>query len=400
MKYVTVFLIILCIFAFFIFLNILKPVISVSAESQQNDASSIEEELAEGVDEILSGLDFSDIDDVITDLGFDIFDGKSFKQYVEAVINGDEELNIDSVWALFKELLADGIKSVLSPLMIVLCVCLLCVVFQNLQANKVGGVQDVVYLICFSVVVIIVSVLLSKIIKQSLLGVEKMQNIMNVVFPVLLVLMSAMGGSVSVQAYTPLIAILSKIISNVFIYVLLPLFNVCLVFSIIGQISKNIKLDKFTKFLKTLFKWIIGSVSTVFIGYLTIKGFTAGVTDGIGLKATKYAIKNYVPLLGGYISEGFELVKAGSLIVKNAVGFSSCIIVFAVCLFPVLSVAICELGLKLVASVVELLGGVKTANLLTSISDSLKMLVAIIVGVAVMYFLTIYLITCTVSNII
>lgn len=262
------------------------------------------------------------------------------------------------------------------------------------------GASEVVYLICFSVVVIIVSVLISKLVSNAKDSVVQMQKSMNAIFPILLSLMTAMGGTISVSAYTPLVLVLSNIVSNVFVYVLFPLFSLSLVISIIGHISSNTKLNKFNLFLKSLFKWILGVVCAVFMGYLTIKGFTAGSSDGISMKATKFAIKNYVPLLGGYISEGFEIVKAGSLVVKNAVGFVAVLVVAFLCLMPVLSIAICELALKLLAGILEPVGATKTSGLLSSISDSLRLLVSIVVGVAVLYFLTIYLLTCTVANII
>jgi len=164
------------------------------------------------------------------------------------------------------------------------------------------------------------------------------------------------------------------------------------------NLSANV-VTKLNGFIKSLFKWIIGTVFAVFMGYLSIKGFTAGTSDGISIKATKYAIKNYIPMLGGYISDGFELVKAGSLIVKNAIGFAGVIIIFFTSISPIILIGISQLGLKLISGILEPMGNTKTASLLESISDSLKLLLVVVVGVVIMFFLTIYLMTVTASNI-
>lgn len=398
-KTCIIFAIIITIFAFFILMNIKNVNYFASAENNTKKEESVEKDLEDATNDVLSDVDFSDLEEVLAGLDFEIFDGRTFKQFVKDVINGKEEFTLSSMFEIFKVVLMQNIKNIVSPLLIVFCVALLSVLFSNLSSNKNGGAGDVINLICFSVIVIIVSVLISKLIVVSKNSLSQMQNSMNAIFPILLVLMSGMGGVISAKAYTPLVTILSNIISNVFVYFLLPLFSLSLVFSIVGHISPNTKLDKMNSFLKSLFKWTIGLVCALFMGYLAIKGFTAGSSDGISIKAAKYAIKNYVPILGGYISEGFELVKAGSLIVKNAVGFVGILMLVCTALFPVVAVAVCELFLKLVAGVLQPVGGTKTAGLLGSIADSLKLLSSIIIGVAMMYFLTIYLVTCTVLNI-
>lgn len=396
----AIFTYILVIFAVLFKMNIFKSNIFIAAEPVTNSEKTVEEELSQSTSEVLDDIDFSELEDLVSCIEFDFFNGKTFKQYVKDVIDGKEDFDISDFFQIIKALILKNIKSIISPLLIVLCVALLCVLFSNMQSGKISQQLEIVYLICFSVVVIIVSVIISKLVFNSKNGIVKMQKNMNAIFPILLLLMSNMGGAISAKAYTPLVSVLSNIISNIFVYFLLPLFSLSLVLSIISHISSNTKLNKLNGFIKSLFKWVIGSVCAVFMGYLAIKGFTAGASDGISIKATKYAIKNYVPILGGYISEGFELVKAGSMIVKNAIGFVGSLVILFISLLPILSIAICELGLKLISGILEPVGATKTANLLDSISGSLKLLSAIVIGVAVMYFLTIYLITCTAVNII
>lgn len=399
-KVIVVFLCFCVGFAFLFSVTNLKTKNIAIAENQKSENEITEEDLKDATNDVLDEIDFSSLDEIVDELDASLFNGKSFKQYVSDVVNGKEDFDISTFFTFLKLVLKNNLKSIFAPLSIVLCVSLLCVLFKNLHSSNIKGVEEVIYLVCFSVVVIIVSSIISNLIVDANESILHMQKSMNAIFPILLSLMTAIGGVVSVRAYTPLVLVLSNIVSNVFVYVLLPLFSLSLVLSIIGHISSNTKLGKFNSFLKSLFKWIVGVVCSVFIGYLTLKGFTAGVSDGISLKATKFAIKNYVPLLGGYISEGFELVKAGSLIVKNAIGFVGVLVVVFLCLLPILSIAVCELSLKLLAGVLEPVGASRTSSLLSSISECLKMLVSLVVGVAVLYFLTIYLLTCSVANLV
>ena len=389
-------------FAFLFNMRNFRNVNFAFAEESSSQASDIEKELENSTNEVLDRLDLEELSEAFgwTQENTNLFGGKSLKQFILDVIGGEEEFDLNTFFNFIKEVLRMNVKNILSPILLIFVVGLLCTLFNSMRTNKMGGVGDVVYLVCFSIVVIIASVLISKLIISSKEAIERMQKQMNAIFPVLLILMTSMGGEISARAYTPIVAVLSNIISNIFCYVLLPLFSISLVLSILGHVSSNTKLGKLNNFIKSLFKWIIGSVFAIFMGYLSIKGFTAGASDGISVKATKYAIKNYIPMLGGYISEGFELVKAGSFIVKNAIGFVGILLLLATVLLPILAIAVSELSLKLLAGILEPVGENKTASLLESIAGSLKLLSVVVIGVALMYFLTIYLMTCSVANVI
>lgn len=393
----SVFIFIFLIFAFFNFLPNLNKCYKHIAVAEN---SVSEEDLSDSVEEVLNNIDFSEIELMLNevDIDFNLFNGYSFKDYVSLIIKGEETLNINSFFNVLFSGLKVGIKSILTPLLCILIIVLLCNIFNNVRANKISGVSEIIYFICFALIIIIISSLLAGVISKSKIGIQSVQKQMNAVFPILLTLISTMGGIVSVKAYTPMLAFLSSIISNVFVYVLLPLFSISLILSIIGNLSENTKLTKLNGFIHSLYKWIIGVVFAVFMGFLSLKGITAGSSDGISIKATKYAIKNYIPILGGYISEGFELIKAGSMLVKNALGFSSIILLFASILAPIVSVAILQLGLKLLSGIIEPIGDKRSSTLIYSIANSLKLLVALLVGVALMYFLTVFLIICSASN--
>ena len=112
----------------------------------------------------------------------------------------------------------------------------------------------------------------------------------------------------------------------------------------------------------------------------------------------RYAIKNYIPMLGGYISEGFELVKAVGILIKNATGGVGIVLLFFDILSPLIMLAIFELGLKFVSGIIEGVGDKKSAKLLFDVAGSLRLLVVVLIGVGLMYFLTIFLLLCSASN--
>ena len=218
---------------------------------------------------------------------------------------------------------------------------------------------------------------------------------MEVVFPLLLTIMTAIGGTMSVSIYQPAVALLSSAIMHIFTSVLMPIFIFSIVFTIISNLTSTVKLEKFTKFFQSTFKWIIGGIFTVFMAFLSIQGITASTYDGVSIRTAKYAIRSYVPILGGYLSEGFDVIMASSVLIKNAIGASGLLLMFSSIISPIVKIVVFILVLKLAAAILEPLTDVRISDFIYSVSKSLSMLIVMILGVAFMYLITVGLIMCT-----
>ena len=58
---------------------------------------------------------------------------------------------------------------------------------------------------------------------------------------------------------------------------------------------------------------------------------------GLNIKptqTTKYTIKSYIPIMGGYLSEGMDLILASSLLIKNSLGLVGVMLLITTILSP------------------------------------------------------------------
>ena len=124
---------------------------------------------------------------------------------------------------------------------------------------------------------------------------------------------------------------------------------------------------------------------------MTVQGITSASIDGISLRATKYAISNSIPLIGGFLRDGFDIVIAGSVLIKNAVGIIGLFSLFFIVLSPVLTICVVSLLFRLVASLVEPIGDVRISDFCTSISSGISYLIVCILMVGFMLFITVLL---------
>ena len=215
-----------------------------------------------------------------------------------------------------------------------------------------------------------------------------------------MLLMNGAGASITVKAYQPLVLFLSNVVSNIFSKVLLPIVITIFVLSLVDNLSPQTKVKNLIDFFTSGFKWIIGIVFTIYMAFMAIQGITASSADGISIKTAKYAIKNYIPMLGGYISDGFEVARVGSVIIKNAIGFSGIIFLIITIISPIIFIGILQLALKLIAALAEPIADGRSTGLLSSVSKSLSLLITVVIGVAVMYFIIIFLLMCSVSGVV
>lgn len=366
------------------------------------DNSDIEQELSNQVQEDLNNIDFSELEvvlnEIVTNSSVSIFEEFSFSELVTQIISGNFVADFGSIINGIWQGVVEGFKTSFVPLLIVIVITLLYVLYSTLVPGRGGeSVKGVIRLICLGAIVVILVGLGGKVITDCGKVISSMQTQMNAVFPILLTLMTTIGGVVSVKAYQPTVLFLSNTISNIFSTILLPVFTCVLLISVVNNFSSKRNLSKLQGFLKSFFKWVIGSIFAIYMSILSFQGITAGSSDGISIKATKYALKNYIPYLGGYVSDGFELVKASGILIKNSVGFAALLLMLASVIAPIITIAVFSLTLKLVAGIIEPLGDDKVCGFIENFASCFKMLSAIVIGIALMYFLTLLMMICTVN---
>ena len=363
------------------------------------DNSNAEQELSNAVGGQLDSLNLSELETYLNSLTGDeknIFGNMSFKDKLRGVINGDFSIGYDSFFAAILSLVFKQILNFVPAFLTIIAITVLYSVLNSARSKTAsGGVGKIIHFACISVIAVITMAVITQLILVTRNTVSSMQKQMNMIFPVLLTIMTALGGTASVAVYQPAVAVLAQAVAGIMVNVILPIFIFTMVFNILGNLTDTVKLGKLSDFLGGVSKWIIGIVFTVFTAFLSVQGITAGAHDKVSVRTAKYAISRYVPLIGGYLSEGFNLIMAGSVLIKNAVGFLGVLLLLITVLSPVLTILVFSLGLKLCGAVLEPLADSKISSFLTAAGKSLSMLIVIILAVAFMYFITLMLVICT-----
>ena len=372
---------------------ILVLIASIPSVYCADDNNSIASDLENSVYESLGGIDFGGLDECIQELNKDsqaIFGGDSFFDKVTALINGEFSTDTTSFFSAILSLFFGEIAGFLPMLCIIIAITILCSLVGNIRSDvgseSVGRIVDFV---CYGIVIVIVSGCVFSLLGEVGQAIAAIKKQMDIIFPILLTLVASVGGTVTVGMFQPSLALFSNIIIQIFNFVLVPLFTFMFVFSVVGNMTNSVSLNKFNATFRSIFKWVAGICFSIFMGVVMVQGVVAGNFDNVSIRATKFALKSYVPILGGYLSDGFNIVMASSVLIKNAIGGVGIFLALSLIVVPIIKIAILGLGLKLTAAILEPMTKSKISDFLMNVSKNVNMLVVIIAGVGFMYIVSI-----------
>ena len=368
-----------------------------------NATVEISEDLNNSIIDELNEIDFSDLNGVIEEFqnnSTNIFSIDNIKSKIYSIISGENAVSYSSFFASLFSIFVELIVKYLPMLSLIVAIGVISNLLNGIKSKfNEKSTSGLIHLVCFLAVVVLTIGMISSISEMSVSSIKAMVSQMNAIFPILLTLMIGIGATASAGVFQPIVAIISTYVADFFTYLILPLFTMSFVFGIINNLSDNIKLDKFNSFISSLFKWCVGLVFTLFFAVFTIQGISAGTFDSLSVRTTKYTIKSYIPIMGGYLSDGMDLILSSTILIKNAVGLIGLLMIISTIISPLLEIVVFSLLLKLVSAILQPMGNNKTSNFLMSTSKSITMLSSCIIAVGFMYLISVGLVMMT-SNVV
>lgn len=351
------------------------------------------------VDEVLDSLDTSQVDKLLDELGSDelsVFGFGNIKDKLLSLASGGEGIDFTDFLGYVVSIFGTKLNNFVPFIVSLLTICILFSLLSSIKGRFASkSTETIVRLACISLVMVIVFAQILNLVDESKSLIYSLKSQMDGFFPVLLTLMTAIGSAQSAAVYQPTIAVLSGAVINIITVFALPCFLFSIVFTVVGNLTDGIKLKSMAQFFSGTMKWVLGSTFFLFLAVLSIQGITASIYDNIYIRTTKLALSQYVPIIGGYLSEGYNLVISGSVLIKNGMGLSGIIILLLSVLPIVVQIIVFSLSLKLVSAVAEPLGCEEICNILGGICKNVSALVAILLGVAFLYFIFLLLLVCT-----
>lgn len=263
-------------------------------------------------------------------------------------------------------------------------------VLQNLQhAFESETVNQVAFGLCFLIVIGIVFNSYRVTFQVAGNAVKEMANFMYAIIPLLFSLIAAGGGVTTVTIVHPLLVSTVNIVTVLVQTVIFPLILFSGILGMVNFMISSFQINKLANFLKNMAIGLMGLVMTLFIGIISIRGFSASVGDSMALRTAKYFSNTFLPVVGGAISDTMEMATGCSMILKSGLGIFGLGLVVLITVFPLLKILAVAVIYHLSSAVIQPLGDLRMADALQAVGQMFLNLFGALAVVGLMFFISI-----------
>ena len=355
----------------------------------EDDALDATDDFITQFGKTIDGLDLEELErsvDNLPDLSKII--GQDLSDAITRASKGELSLNAwEIIQILFNSFINEIGKNSALLLKILVLAVLMAVLGALQPAFMSEGVSNAAGFATYMLVVALLAQSLIDVVGIGSEAINSMSGITESAFPIMLTLMTAMGGSVSAGIFKPAMAVLTGSVCSFFTSVILPMVLVAAMLTILQHVSNKIQIKQTMALLIKITQWLIGAVFVVYIGVTALQGLAGASYDGIALRTAKFAIDKFVPIIGGMFSDTVDTIIGCSLVVKNGVGIIGLVMIAGAMLSPVLHILAISLLYKLAAALIEPFGEKRLPECLVDISKVYTMLYISVLAVGAMMFI-------------
>ncbi len=338
--------------------------------------------LAESIDQTLAGLDLSLFGRMVEESGLFAQDAASL---LRAVATGQTVLTADEALRWLAKQAAGLFTDSLWRMSRLLIPALLTAVAENLQWGRSGSRT-----VHFGGLMLTMGFLIADLEAYVALcreSVGEMAGLMQALFPLLVTLLAAVGGTAGSMFYEPAVMAAAGSMTALVQQATMPLAAGVAVLTMVGGLSSRLRVSGLRRLIRQAADWTLGLGFTVFIGVMTVQGLSAAAVDGVSIRTAKYAMDNFIPVVGGMFADTVDTLVGSSLLIQNAVGVLGLLLLLGRLMIPLLRTVAAMLLYRAVAAVLEPMSDSPLCGCIGDYSEVFSLLFIIQLSVGAMFLL-------------
>ena len=324
----------------------------------------------------------------------DVIEDVSLKSFVKGLISGEKTIldlfNKEGI----KLLLFEEVKSSLKIATIIIVLALLSSVLKSLDNSfSSGAVSQIITYIIFITMVSLTLVGFKDVLEICNSTIDSTVGLMQLIMPVLITLLVLIGFPVTSTVLNPIFIGGVTFINIIFKKFLFTSIAIAFAILVINNLSKSIKLNKLSSFIKQINLVVIGAMFTIYLGLVSMQGLYVKNIDNFAVKTTKYAIGNFIPVVGNFVSDSVDMLLSSSQLIKGVFGGIGLVLLVGICLLPIIKILSIILVYKASAIVVEPIGEDSISGFLNEVANLMIIMLACIIAITIMFFVTVAILT-------
>lgn len=346
-----------------------------TASAEDSDASKLYQQQYDisGVEELEKLLP-EDTNELLDSFGID-------PENPEAIEQIKTENILSSLW----EMLTKGLSQPLSVVMQIIGVLLIFAAADGLITEPAGNGISV--FACFLAALLLlqpVYVLIDGL-ESALKGIS---TFMLSFVPVYAGIMVSSGNAGTAGGFSALLLAAAEGISQFMSFAFLPLISGCMCLCISGGISPVPGISRLAEWIKKSAIWVMGIITTVFLGVLSIQTTVTASADNLGIRTSKAVISGSIPIMGPAIAETLNTARGCLTLLRSGVGIYGAVAVALIALPILTELIVWRLGIWLCTGVSELFCMQQVGSLFKAVDFCLSILVGVVSFTALLFIIS------------
>ena len=335
--------------------------------------------LQQETERLLREMDLSDLEEAVPEL--------DLKSVLEEAARGETALPLSALRQAAGQALAGGLSDLCPQMVRTLGLAVLSAALLRLRrlSGETGGAR-LWDLLCFLGAVLPAVQTVTSLLQRGAEASARMAELLRAVLPTMLALLSSLGASQSASQMQGLGLLLTGALTEGVRLFLFPLLGLAAALAAVSRLSQEARIGAAPRLMRSLVHMALGLGFTLFLGALTVQGATAESFDGVTLRAAKYAVDKFVPVIGGAFKDTTDTLVGCSLVVKNAVGAAGLAGLLWILLAPCAQVLLALFAFRLCAAALEPLGDARIVPALQDFADILSTLFILMISTGAMFF--------------
>lgn len=373
-----------------------------SGSDSLNDVSKTTEEMTDNItkstketynlDEYVETINNS----VNQNLGQEI----DFKNIANELLNKND-INYKNLFTKLLEIFASELSSAIKGAVTIFVIVIIMAILSNLELDNKSDITRIAHLACFIVIATITVTTFVQTISMIKSTINTMGTLIQVISPFLLSVLIATGKISTTGIIQPLLLFLASSVGFIVTYFVIPLLSISVAFNVICSISENIKLEKLSKLFSSVSLWTVGVVLTFFLGVLSLETSLSSSVDSLSIKTTQAAVSNFVPVVGKFFSDSFEVVVGATKLIGNTGGIIGILGIIIVAIVPIFKIFSVMMIYMLLSALVEMITtDPLISKYLSSFANVYKTMLGVLIGVVILFVISTGIILNLVNSII
>ncbi len=291
---------------------------------------------------------------------------------------------------------AEALRGPLAKGGILLAAVILCALMDSLrQSGDERAVSAVFQTVSVLTVAISLIPPLSETVEMCCQTFQSLSVFMLSFVPVYGALLATSGHPLSAAGYQSIVLAAAQLFSFGGDRILLPLATASCGLGMAGSVNRDIRLDALSDAINKFCVWALGLTSTLFVGMLSVKNVIAAASDSVGKRVLRLSVANFIPVVGGALSESVNTVAGCLVLTRSTVGAFGMLATAALILPPLLSLCGWTLLLGLLSAVAQMLALEALSTMLKVSAGLVRVLLALLCIEGLFLIVTVTLVTVT-----